>query len=147
KEDGATIGFTNGCFDVLHLGHVRYLRSAKQECDVLIVGVNSDDSVRRLKGEGRPVNNERARMEVLAAVEYVDIVTLFAEDTPETLIESLTPQILFKGGDWNEDSVAGARHVKSRGGKVRILPYEEGYSTTDIITRLMTHDSRHTTND
>lgn len=136
KEEKKTVGFTNGCFDILHLGHVRYLEKAKQACDVLVVGVNSDESVRKLKGEGRPINGEDTRMEILAAVECVDFLTLFAEDTPEKLIKSLTPHVLFKGGDWEEGSVAGAPHVKSHGGEVRIIPYVEGYSTSEIIEKI-----------
>ena len=136
KNAGKIIGFTNGCFDILHLGHVRYLMEAKKECDFLVIGVNSDESVRRLKGEGRPVNAQDARVEVLAALECVDFLTIFEEDTPETLIEEVTPDMLFKGGDWDEKTVAGADHVKAHGGKVRLIPYVEGCSTTDIIRKL-----------
>ncbi|RKY41888.1 MAG: D-glycero-beta-D-manno-heptose 1-phosphate adenylyltransferase [Candidatus Makaraimicrobium thalassicum] len=135
---GKIIGFTNGCFDILHLGHVRYLNDAKKECDLLITAVNSDKSVRRLKGKQRPVNAQRARLEVLAAVECVDFLTLFDDDTPEALIKDLGPDILFKGGDWNEKDVVGSGHVKARGGKVRVLPYVAGYSTTDLIKRIKT---------
>ena len=136
KDKGTVVGFTNGCFDILHAGHVCYLRKAKKECGMLVVGVNSDGSVKRLKGENRPVNCESARLEVLSAVEVVDFLTLFEEDTPEELIKALTPDIIFKGGDWDENSVAGADHVRSNGGKVRIIPYLEGYSTTDLIRKI-----------
>jgi len=136
KDSGKIAGFTNGCFDILHLGHIKYLKAAKKECDLLIIGVNSDASVKRLKGEGRPLNSQQARLEVLAAVEYVDYVTLFEEDTPETLIKELTPDIIFKGGDWHEDDIVGGAHVKLRGGKVKVIPYEEGYSTTGLIEKL-----------
>jgi rfaE bifunctional protein nucleotidyltransferase chain/domain len=136
KTSGKVIGFTNGCFDILHLGHIRYLSEAKKECDLLVIGVNSDGSVRRLKGDGRPVNAQEARLEVLAALECVDFLALFEEDTPEKLIENVTPDILFKGGDWNEDTIVGADHVKAHGGKVRVIPYVEGYSTTDLIKKL-----------
>ncbi|MFH1664640.1 MAG: D-glycero-beta-D-manno-heptose 1-phosphate adenylyltransferase [Candidatus Omnitrophota bacterium] len=136
KREGRTTGFTNGCFDILHRGHVRYLDMAKKECDRLIIGVNSDASVKRLKGDSRPVNGQEARMEVLSALESVDFVTLFEEDTPEKLIRMLTPDILFKGGDWEEDDIAGSGYVRSTGGKVRIIPYVEGYSTTGVIEKL-----------
>lgn len=136
KKKGNKIGFTNGCFDIIHAGHVRYLRTAKNECDILIVGMNSDSSVRSIKGDTRPINSEQDRMEVLAALECVDVVTLFEEDTPQKLIEKLDPDVLFKGGDWKEDEIAGAEHVKKNGGSVRIIGYEEGYSTTKIIEKM-----------
>ncbi|MDP8259257.1 MAG: D-glycero-beta-D-manno-heptose 1-phosphate adenylyltransferase [Candidatus Aadella gelida] len=136
KEKGNKVGFTNGCFDIIHAGHVRYLRSAKDECDILIVGMNSDSSVRSIKGDSRPVNLEHDRMEVLAALECVDLITLFEEDTPQKLIEELGPDILFKGGDWKEDEIAGAAYVKKNGGRVKIIGYEEGYSTTNTIKRM-----------
>ena len=136
KSSGKTVGFTNGCFDILHLGHVKYLDEAKRGCDLLVIGVNSDGSVKRIKGKGRPVNSQETRMEILAALECVDFLTVFEEDTPERLIETLTPDVLFKGGDWHEGNIAGAGHVKSQGGKVRVIPYVEGYSTTGLIERL-----------
>ena len=135
-DAGQTVGFTNGCFDILHAGHVKYLQAAKRECDILVIGVNSDDSVRRLKGDSRPINGESARLEVLAALECVDLLTLFHEDTPQELIQSLTPNVLFKGGDWTEDSVVGAQYVKENGGKVSIIPYVDGFSTTAIIEKM-----------
>jgi rfaE bifunctional protein nucleotidyltransferase chain/domain len=130
------VGFTNGCFDILHVGHVRYLRDARAECDLLIVGVNSDDSVKRLKGPDRPVNRQDARMEVLGALECVSYVTMFEEDTPETLIKLLTPDVIFKGGDWKEADIIGGEHVKKNGGKVRVIPFVEGYSTTNTINKM-----------
>ena len=133
---GKAVGFTNGCFDILHRGHVKYLREAKKECDILIIGVNGDESVKRLKGEGRPVNTLDARMEVLAALECVDLVTAFSEDTQEDLIKSLRPDVLFKGGDWKESDIVGSDHVRSKGGRVRVIPYVEGYSTTELIKRI-----------
>lgn len=136
KALGKKIGFTNGCFDILHAGHVKYLNEAKKECDVLIVGVNSDSSVRIIKGEKRPINNQNDRMEVLSAIECIDFITLFEEDTPQKLIEKLTPDVLFKGGDWKENDIAGSDYVKSNGGKVKIIPYAEGYSTTNIIKKM-----------
>ncbi|MFH1846712.1 MAG: D-glycero-beta-D-manno-heptose 1-phosphate adenylyltransferase [Candidatus Omnitrophota bacterium] len=137
KADGKKIGFTNGCFDVLHLGHVRYLKLAKKECDLLIVAVNSDNSVKKLgKGFDRPVNGENARTEVLAALESVDFITLFDEDTPERLIKKITPDVLLKGGDWDEDKIAGAEHVKASGGRVKLINYVPGFSTTGLINKL-----------
>lgn len=136
KASGKKVGFTNGCFDLLHLGHVRYLADARGECDLLIVGLNSDASTKRLKGKERPINPQEARAEVLAALESVDFVAIFEEDTPEDLIKALTPDVLFKGGDWEESEIAGASHVKASGGEVKIIPFEEGYSTTELIERL-----------
>lgn len=136
KASGKRVGFTNGCFDILHVGHVRYLGAARKECDVLVVGVNSDESVRRLKGPERPVNTELSRMEVLAALECVNFVTLFCEDTPENLIKSLRPDVLFKGGDWKEEAIVGGDFVKSIGGMVRVIPFVEGYSTTGTISKM-----------
>ncbi len=140
KAAGKTVGFTNGCFDILHVGHVRYLKEAKQDCDILVVGVNSDSSVRRLKGKDRPINPESARTEVLASLEYVDYVTLFGQDTPAELIEALNPDILFKGGDWKEEEIVGGDHVKKNGGKVRVIPFVTGYSTTSIIEKMKRKD-------
>jgi len=132
---GKRIGFTNGCFDILHVGHVRYLNSARDKCDILVVGVNSDSSVKKIKGLTRPINGEAARMEVLSALECVDFLTLFEEETPEKLIEAIVPNILFKGGDWKEEDMVGADCVKKNGGKVKVIPYVEGFSTTGIIDR------------
>ena len=136
KASGKKIGFTNGCFDILHLGHIRYLEEAKRDCDVLVIGVNSDSSVKSIKGNQRPINDEGARTEILGALEYVDYLTLFEEDTPEKLIEALTPNVLFKGGDWKEEDIVGADHVKANGGKVQVIPYIEGYSTTELIEKI-----------
>jgi len=136
KVEEKTVGFTNGCFDILHFGHVRYLFEASELCDILVVGVNSNDSVRSLKGEKRPVNDEQSRLEVIAALQCVSYVTLFSEETPLELINILTPAVLFKGGDWTEDAVVGAEHVKSIGGGVEIIPYVQGFSTTELIKKL-----------
>jgi len=136
KSFGKKIGFTNGCFDILHAGHVRYLMVARKACDVLVVGVNSDGSVKRIKGDERPINDSDARMEVLSALESVDFVTLFEEDTPKKLISAIVPNILFKGGDWKEEEVAGAVCVKENGGEVKIVPYIRGFSTTEIIKKM-----------
>ncbi|MEN3026746.1 MAG: D-glycero-beta-D-manno-heptose 1-phosphate adenylyltransferase [Chlorobiota bacterium] len=129
--------FTNGCFDVLHLGHVRYLEQARRLGDVLIVGVNSDASVRRLKGEKRPLRSEQERAALVAALKPVDFVTIFDEDTPTALIAELRPDVLVKGGDYQYEQVAGAELVRSWGGEVVILPYVEGYSTTRFVEELI----------
>jgi len=136
KASGNVVGFTNGCFDILHAGHVRYLKAARDKCDLLVVGVNSDSSVKTIKGEERPINPQDARVEVLSALECVDLVTLFDEETPEELINALTPDMLFKGGDWEEDAIVGAGHVRANGGKVFVIPFEEGFSTTSIIEQI-----------
>lgn len=129
------IVFTNGCFDLLHLGHVSYLEAAARLGDVLVVGVNSDDSVRRLKGPRRPLQSQEARTRILAALEFVEAVVIFEEDTPLRLIEKIAPDVLVKGGDYTPDKVVGAEFVRSRGGEVVILPFVEGYSTTGLIER------------
>lgn len=129
--------FTNGCFDLLHPGHVDYLARARGLGDVLVVGLNTDASVRRLaKGRDRPLVDERSRAEVLAALESVDAVTLFDEDTPAELIESLEPDVLVKGGDYRMDQIVGRDTVEGRGGEVAIIPLREGYSTTGLIERI-----------
>lgn len=125
--------FTNGCFDILHKGHFHLLSSAKKPDNILIVGLNSDSSVTRLKGPGRPINNEESRALHLAALDYVDYVVLFPEDTPEKLIHTIKPNILIKGGDYDGDTIAGSEFVRSSGGRVEIIPLLEGYSTTGII--------------
>ncbi len=137
RTAGRRIVFTNGCFDILHPGHVRYLAEARQLGDVLVVGINTDASVRRLgKASDRPINPERDRAEVLAALASVDFVTLFDDDTPLALIRLLEPDVLVKGGDWQPDQIVGADLVHSRGGDVHSLPFAEGYSTTDLIDRI-----------
>jgi rfaE bifunctional protein nucleotidyltransferase chain/domain len=131
------IVFTNGCFDILHRGHVEYLVRARSLGDALIVGVNTDDSVRRLeKGRDRPFNREEDRALILASLEIVDAVSLFGEDTPMELLQDLVPDILVKGGDYRIDQVVGRDVVEKAGGEVRILPFLEGFSTTDLITRI-----------
>lgn len=133
KERGEDIVFTNGCFDILHAGHVSYLKEAKRLGDILIVGLNSDDSVKRLKGYDRPLNRERDRAEVLAALEFVDYVVVFGEDTPRELIKSIMPKVLVKGGDYTVEEVVG----KEFAGKTVVLPFVEGYSTTKIIKKIL----------
>lgn len=130
--------FTNGCFDILHRGHVEYLFAARALGDALVIGVNSDASVRRLKGAGRPVVALEDRMVVLAGLGCVDAVTAFEEDTPRALIAALLPDILVKGGDYEADDVVGAEEVRAAGGEVRILPFVGGRSTTGIIQRMRT---------
>jgi rfaE bifunctional protein nucleotidyltransferase chain/domain len=129
------IVFTNGCFDVLHRGHVYYLSKAREMGDVLVVGLNSDASVSKLKGEGRPVNNQNARAEVLGALGMVDYIIIFDEDTPLVLIKRVEPNLLVKGGDYKIEEIVGYKEVISRGGQVLTIPIMEGYSTTSILDR------------
>jgi rfaE bifunctional protein nucleotidyltransferase chain/domain len=131
-----TLVFTNGCFDILHVGHVRYLAAARALGDALLVAINSDRSVRALKGEGRPVMNEAERAEMLAALAAVDYVTVFAEDSPRRLISELLPDVLVKGGDYALDEIHGREEVEAAGGRVLALPFVEGASTTSIIERV-----------
>ncbi len=128
--------FSNGVFDLLHPGHVDILTASRSCGDFLVVGLNSDDSVRRLKGPDRPVRNESDRAYVLAALEAVDAVVIFEEDTPLELVLALRPDVIAKGGDYTEDSIVGAREVKSWGGEVRVMPLTPGQSTTSIIEKL-----------
>lgn len=130
---GKKLVFTNGCFDLLHVGHVRYLQQARQLGDLLFVGVNADASVKRLKGPERPIQNESDRAEILSALGCVDFVSIFDEDTPENLIQAVRPDILVKGGDWAIDQILGGTFVQSYGGKVMSLVLVEGKSTTKII--------------
>lgn len=132
----ARIVFTNGCFDLLHLGHVTYLQQARALGDVLVVGLNTDASVRRLKGPNRPLNPEAARAEVLAALWCVDAVVLFDDDTPLRLIETLRPDVLVKGADYTREQVVGADFVEAAGGQVVLLPLVAGYSTTALVQEL-----------
>ena len=132
------IVFTNGCFDVLHFGHVHYLLEAKKLGDILVVGLNSDDSVRRLKGPSRPINGEKERAFVLAALNCVDYIVLFEEDTPKNLIKAVRPDVLVKGGDYALDQIVGADFVRENGGTVTTIPFVEGYSSTHVIEQLKT---------
>ena len=131
-----SIVFTNGCFDVLHRGHVTYLATARDLGDCLVVGLNSDASVKRLKGENRPVNSENDRALVLAALSFIDYIILFEEDTPKNLIEQVKPDILVKGGDYKIEDIVGADFVTKNGGKVLTIPFVDGYSSTKIIQAL-----------
>ena len=133
RDVGKIVVFTNGCFDLLHSGHVTLLEIASGEGDLLIVGLNSDSSVTRLKGEGRPVQSEAERAEALLEIEAVNVVTIFSEDTPLELIDSIKPDVLVKGGDYSSDEIVGADIVLSRGGEVVRVPLLEGISTTRII--------------
>lgn len=139
KARGEKIVMTNGCFDILHAGHVSYLKQAKALGDRLIVAVNSDDSVKRLKGEGRPVNTEDRRMTVLAGLASVDWVVPFTEDTPQRIISQLLPHLLVKGGDYEVHEIAGGKEVIAAGGKVEVLGFEDGVSTTSIIENIMSN--------
>jgi len=135
RQDDLRIGFTNGCFDILHPGHVKVLTAARGACDRLIVGLNSDASVKRLKGEGRPVQSESARAEVLAALEAVDLVVIFEEDTPLKLIEQIKPSVLVKGGDYTRERVVGHEVVEAHGGEILLVEVLAGFSTTRLVDR------------
>ncbi len=133
RKLGDTVVFTNGCFDILHTGHVHLLSTCRQFGDRVIIGLNSDSSVQRLKGPQRPVNREMERAVVLAALQSTDAVCLFSDNTPETLIHALSPDVLVKGGDWKISDIVGADYVQSYGGSVKTVEYLQGYSTTKII--------------
>lgn len=130
-----TLVFTNGCFDLLHRGHIYLLSRARELGDVLVVGLNTDRSVTKLKGPGRPVNDQMARAEVLGGLAFVDYIILFDEDTPLELITALGPDILIKGGDYRKEDIVGYQEVISRGGRVETIPLLEGYSTSSILDR------------
>jgi len=136
RRRGECVVFTNGCFDVLHAGHVRLLSAARAEGDLLVVGLNSDESIRRLKGEGRPVTPEGERGEVLATLQCVDYVVVFGEDTPADLIEEIRPDVLVKGEDWKDKGVVGREFVEANGGEVVLIPLTPGLSSTNIIRRI-----------
>ncbi len=136
RRKGRRVVFTNGCFDILHVGHISYLRKARKLGDILVIGVNSDASVKRIKGKGRPINPLNERMEMLAALDFVDHVIPFEEDTPEKLIETVMPDILVKGGDYKPEDIAGADFVKRHGGVVEVLPFVDGHSTSEIIKKI-----------
>ncbi|MDD4860458.1 MAG: D-glycero-beta-D-manno-heptose 1-phosphate adenylyltransferase [Candidatus Omnitrophica bacterium] len=136
KKQGKRVVFTNGCFDILHVGHVEYLSRARKMGNALVIGLNGDISVRSLKGKGRPVNNEKDRAKVLSALGFVDHIVIFNEDTPEKLIRKLVPDVLVKGADWKNKTVSGVDFIRSRGGKVIFIPFVSGYSTTSILKRI-----------
>lgn len=136
RAEGRTVVFTNGCYDLLHVGHVQLLEQAADLGDVLVVGINSDASVGRLKGPSRPILPFKDRARLLGALEVVDWVVGFDEDTPEALVRELVPDVLVKGGDWSPDRIVGANLVESRGGKVISLPLVQGRSTSSLVTRI-----------
>jgi rfaE bifunctional protein nucleotidyltransferase chain/domain len=136
RAEGRRLVFTNGCFDLLHVGHVRYLAEARRLGDALLVAINSDASVRALKGAGRPVLSEAERAEILAALASVDFVTVFEEESPRALIAELLPDVLVKGGDYGLDEIHGREEVERAGGRVLALPFVEGASTTGVIDRI-----------
>jgi D-beta-D-heptose 7-phosphate kinase/D-beta-D-heptose 1-phosphate adenosyltransferase len=142
REEGKKVVFTNGCFDILHRGHVEYLEKAKAKGDVLIVGINSDESVGRLKGPGRPVVTAEDRAHVLAALAAVDYVTIFQEDTPYELIRALVPDALVKGADWSLDKVVGRDIVEAAGGSVQTIEYLPNRSTSGLLERIKALPSR-----
>lgn len=135
RERGETVVFTNGCFDLLHPGHLHVIREAARLGDRLVVALNTDESVSRLKGPGRPLLPLTVRAELVAALRWVDAVTFFHEDTPEALIREITPDVLVKGGDYRPEEVVGRAWVEGHGGKVVVVPFREGFSTTDLVKR------------
>jgi len=136
KAERKKIVFTNGCFDLLHVGHVRYLAQAKKLGDFLIIGLNSDSSVKELKGEDRPINSFEDRATLLSAIESVDLVIMFEEQTPENLIKDIVPDILVKGGDYNIEDIVGYQTVVQNGGQVKTLSFYDGYSSTNYINKI-----------
>lgn len=135
RRSGKKVVFTNGCFDLLHVGHVRYLQEAQKQGDMLVVGVNSDASVKRLKGPTRPIQNESDRAEILQALKSVDNVVIFTEDTPEAIIKAIKPDVLVKGGDWKIEQIVGGDFVIANGGEVKSLTFIDGKSTTKLIEK------------
>jgi rfaE bifunctional protein nucleotidyltransferase chain/domain len=138
KKQGKLIVFTNGCFEILHPGHIKLLEEAKNYGDILVVGINSDESVKRIKGEKKLIFDEKSRVKIISALECVDYVTLFNENTPENLIKIIKPHIHVKGGDYKEEDLPEAKIIKEYGGKIIILPLLEGFSTTQIIQKILT---------
>ncbi|MBB3699120.1 D-glycero-beta-D-manno-heptose 1-phosphate adenylyltransferase [Flammeovirga yaeyamensis] len=139
KAAGEKVVFTNGCFDIVHLGHVDYLEQARLKGSKMILGLNTDASVKRLKGEERPINNEYARARLLAAFEFIDMVILFGDDTPLDLISTLLPDVLVKGADYTIDNIVGAKEVMENGGSVETITLVEGFSTSSIIEKIRQH--------
>lgn len=136
KGQGKKIAFTNGCFDILHYGHIKYLEEAKGKADILAVGLNSDSSVKKIKGKNRPVNKQLERAGVLSALSAVDFVAIFNAQTPLKLIRLIRPDVLIKGGDWKLNEIVGGHFVKAHGGRVLTIPYLKGHSTTEAIKRI-----------
>jgi len=137
KEEGKKLVFTNGCFDLLHIGHIRYLRKAKSLGDYLVVGLNSDRSVRKIKGEKRPIMPEKERAEILSSLWFVDYVVIFQEETPKRIIKALKPDYLVKGADWGMEQIVGAKEVLSWGGKVKRIKLTPGRSSSGIIEQIV----------
>ena len=136
QKENQKVVFTNGCFDLLHMGHIDYLSKAKDLGAKLIVGVNSSESVSKLKGPSRPINSTESRATMLAAFEFIDLVIIFNDETPLTLISNLVPNILVKGGDYSFETIVGAKTVVEYGGEVKVIPFLKGYSTTNIVTKI-----------
>ena len=136
KSEGKKIVFTNGCFDLLHVGHIKYLSQAKDLGDILILGLNSDKSVKKLKGNNRPINSFEDRAKLLAALKFVDLVIMFEEQTPENLIKEIIPDVLVKGGDYDIEEIVGYQTVIDNGGRVKTLSFYEGYSSTNYIDKI-----------
>lgn len=141
KKNGHRVGTTNGCFDILHWGHIQYLAEARRLVDVLVVLLNTDDSVRKLKGDGRPVQNQDARLKQMAGLESVDFVGLFSESTPEAALSRIQPSVHFKGGDYRVDDLPETKVVRAGGGDVRCLALAPGFSTTALIARILESES------
>lgn len=139
KQNGKRIVFTNGCFDILHFGHVYYLEQAKKQGDILIVGLNSDKSIQRIKGKNRPIVCQQDRARVLAGLESVNYIVIFNDDTPLKTISAIKPDVLIKGADWQKNNIAGADIVRQRGGKVATIKLAKGRSTTNIIDKITAH--------
>lgn len=137
KQQGRKVVFTNGCFDLLHSGHIHLFREAKKYGDILVVAVNDDSSVKKIKGTSRPIFPLEERLEILESIEEIDYLTCFSEETPQKIIAALLPDVLVKGGDWKPDEVVGKREVEGAGGDVRIIPYLEGCSSSEIINRIV----------
>ena len=136
KRKGKKIVFTNGCFDILHYGHIKYLERCKKLGNILIIGLNSDSSVKKIKGKKRPLTGQKERAAILSALEFVDYVTIFNEATPEKLIKTIAPDVLAKGGDWRVNDIVGGDFVKISGGKVVAIPFVKGYSTTRLLKHI-----------
>lgn len=142
RQGGKKIVFTNGCFDILHVGHVRYLTTAKSFGDILIVGLNTDESVKMLKGENRPINNEKDRAEVLLGLKAVDYVVLFGERTAENLVSEIRPDVYVKGADYTVDKIPEAKIVQSYGGQIELVKFVDGHSTTNILNQIVSGSDR-----
>ncbi len=143
RRDGKKLVFTNGCFDLLHVGHVRYLKQARALGDALVLGLNSDRSVREIKGQGRPITPEEERAEILSALACIDYVFIFDDLTPQRVIDAIVPDVLVKGADWGIGEIVGRETVEKAGGVVRSIPLVKGSSTSSIITKVIDHFGRH----